>query len=54
MYKRSTCLMNIDMFFVSSYYSYMSRNLYQIQIQISLFPIKDPFRAEQLTKNLIQ
>ena len=26
----------------------------QIQIQIFLFPIKEPFRAEQLTKNLIQ
>ena len=26
----------------------------QIQIQILLFPIKEPFRAEQLTKNLIQ
>ena len=25
-----------------------------IQIQIFLFPIKEPFRAEQLTKNLIQ
>ena len=26
----------------------------QIQIQIFLFPIKEPFRAEQLKKNLIQ
>ena len=26
----------------------------QIQIQIFLFPIKEPFRAEQLTKNVIQ
>ena len=25
-----------------------------IQIQIFLFPIKEPFQAEQLTKNLIQ
>ena len=25
-----------------------------VQIQIFLFPIKEPFRAEQLTKNLIQ
>jgi hypothetical protein len=29
-------------------------NTIQIQIQIFLFPIKEPFPAEQLTKNLIQ
>jgi hypothetical protein len=28
--------------------------MWQIQIQIFLFPIKESFRAEQLTKNLIQ
>ena len=30
------------------------RYLSLIQIQIFLFPIKEPFQAEQLTKNLIQ
>jgi hypothetical protein len=32
----------------------LSLQCIQIQIQIFLFPIKEPFRAEQLTKNLIQ
>jgi hypothetical protein len=28
--------------------------VHTIQIQLFLFPVKEPFRAEQLTKNLIQ
>jgi len=38
-FKRESCL------------SYKTKSLKQIQVQISLFPIKEPLRAEQLTKN---
>ena len=50
----SSILLSLSIWNLAWGLAFGGSSLIQIQIQIFLFPIKEPFRAEQLTKNLIQ